>query len=92
MLKIARVDQVCQRLMSAPGVGALVAITYRSAIDDPGRFGKSRTVGAYFGLTPKKYQSGETDIDGGVSQVEVAPVMQPRTFGSGTGREAMPIG
>jgi transposase len=74
MLKIARVDHVCQRLMSTPGVGALVAITYRSAIDDPGRFSKSRTVGAYFGLTPKKYQSGETDIDGGVSRVGDAMV------------------
>ncbi|MCW3477890.1 IS110 family RNA-guided transposase [Limobrevibacterium gyesilva] len=69
MLKIARADHVCWRLMSAPGVGALVAITYRSAVDDPERFGKSRTVGAYFGLTPKKYQSGETDIDGGISRV-----------------------
>ena len=74
MLKIARVDQVCLRLISAPGVGALVVITYRSAIDDPGRFGKSRTVGAYFGLTPKKYQSGETDIDGGVNRVGDAMV------------------
>lgn len=68
MLKIARVDPVCQRLMSAPGVGALVALTYRSAVDNPGRFAKSRTVGAYFGLTPKKYQSGETDIDAGHQQ------------------------
>jgi transposase len=74
MLKIARADRVCQRLMSAPGVGALVAITYRSAVDDPGRFGTSRTVGAYFGLTPKKYQSGETDIDGGISRVGDAMV------------------
>lgn len=74
MLKIARADQVCRRLMSAPGVGALVAITYRSAVDDPGRFAKSRTVGAYFGLTPKKYQSGETDIDGGISRVGDAMV------------------
>ena len=74
MLKIARADHVCQRLMSAPGVGALVAITYRSAVDDPERFDKSRTVGAYFGLTPKKYQSGETDIDGGVSRVGDAMV------------------
>lgn len=69
MLKIARADRVCRRLMSAPGVGALVAITYRTAVDDPGRFAKSRTVGAYFGLTPKKYQSGETDLDGGISRV-----------------------
>lgn len=69
MLKIARADPVCHRLMSAPGVGALVALTYRSAVDNPGRFAKSRTVGAYFGLTPKKYQSGETDIDGGITKV-----------------------
>ncbi len=74
MLKIARADRVCLQLMSAPGVGALVAITYRSAVDDPGRFEKSRTVGAYFGLTPKKYQSGETDIDGGISRVGDAMV------------------
>ena len=51
------------------GVGALVALTYRSAVDDPSRFGESRTVGAYLGLTPNKYQSGETDRDGGVSKV-----------------------
>ena len=69
MLKIARADRVCQRLMSVPGVGALVALTYRSAVDDPGRFAKSRTVGAYFGLTPKKYQSGETDMDGGITRI-----------------------
>ncbi|MCF3947528.1 IS110 family RNA-guided transposase, partial [Acidiphilium iwatense] len=74
MLKIARADHVCRRLMSAPGVGALVAITYRSAVDEPERFCKSRMVGAYFGLTPKKYQSGETDIDGGVSKVGDAMV------------------
>lgn len=55
--------------MSTLGVGALVALTYRSAVDDPMRFGKSRTVGAHFGLTPKKYRSGETDRDGGVSKV-----------------------
>lgn len=74
MLKIARADQVCRRLMSTPGVGALVALTYRSAVDDPTRFSKSSTVGAYFGLTPKKYQSGVTDRDGGVSKVGDAMV------------------
>jgi transposase len=74
MLKIARADKICHRLMSTPGVGALVALTHRSAIDDPTRFGKSSTVGAYFGLTPKKYQSGETDRDGGVSKVGDAMV------------------
>jgi len=74
MLKIARADRICRQLMSAPGVGALVAITYRTAVDDPARFAKSRTVGAYFGLTPKKYQSGETDIDGGISRIGDAMV------------------
>ncbi|RWR05931.1 IS110 family transposase [Sinirhodobacter populi] len=69
MLKIARADPVCNRLRSVPGVGALVALTYRSAVDDPGRFSRSRTVGAYFGLTPGKYQSGETDKDGGITRV-----------------------
>jgi len=49
MLRLAREDRVCQRLMTTPGVGALVAITYRSAVDDPGRFGKSQTVGASSG-------------------------------------------
>ncbi len=74
MLKIARADKVCRRLMSTPGVGSLVALTYRSAVDDPLRFEKSRTVGAYFGLTPEKYQSGETNRDGGVSKVGDAMV------------------
>ncbi len=74
MLRISHADKVCQRLMSAPSVGALVALTYRSAVDDPARFEKSSTVGAYFGLTPKKYQSGETDRDGGVSKVGDAMV------------------
>ncbi len=74
MLKIARADKICRRLMSTPGVGAVVALTYRSAVDDPTRFGKSSAVGPYFGLTPKKYQSGETDQDGGVSKVGDAMV------------------
>jgi transposase len=55
--------------MSAPDVSALVELTYRSAVDDPSRFGKSGTVGANFGLTPKKYQSGETDRNGCVRKV-----------------------
>jgi transposase len=55
--------------MSAPGVGAIVALTYVSAIDDPSRFKSSRRVGAHFGLTPKKYQSGETDVTGRISKI-----------------------
>jgi transposase len=68
MLGIVRADGACRRLMTVPGVGALVAVTFTSAIDDPARFRRSRTVGAHFGLTPKKYQSGETDVTGGISK------------------------
>jgi transposase len=69
MLAIVRADEVCRRLMSVPGVGALVAVTFTSGVDAPERFARSRAVGAHFGLTPKKYQSGETDITGAVSRV-----------------------
>ena len=68
VLAIVREDTVCRRLMTVPGVGAVVAITYTSAVDDPARFGRSRAVGAHFGLTPKRYQSGETDVTGGISK------------------------
>src|SRR3954464_2814351 len=74
MLALARADAVCRRLMSAPGGGALVAITFRTAVDDPGRFPSSKAVGAHFGLTPKRYQSGETDVPGGISKVGDAMV------------------
>jgi transposase len=74
MLAIVRADAVCRRLMTVPGVGALVAITFRTAVDDPTRFGRSKAVGAHFGLTPKKYQSGETDVTGGISKVGDAMV------------------
>ena len=74
MLSIVRHDGVCRRLMTVPGVGALVAVTFTSAIDDPARFRHSRAVGAHFGLTPKKHRSGETDVTGGISKVGDAMV------------------
>jgi transposase len=74
ILAIAKPDPVCRRLMTAPGVGAVVAITFKSAVDDPGRFIRSRALGAYFGLTPKKYQSGERDVTGAISRVGDAMV------------------
>src|SRR3954471_18426201 len=74
VLAIVREDATCRRLMGVPGVGPLVAITFTSAVDDPARFQRSRAVGAHFGLTPKKYQSGETDITGGISKVGDAMV------------------
>jgi transposase len=66
---MARTDPRVRLLMSAPGVGAIVALTYASAIDDPARFKSSKSVGAHFGMTPKKYQSGETDFTGRISKI-----------------------
>jgi transposase len=74
MLGIVRADATCRRLMTVPGVGAVVAVTFTSAVDDPARFRRSRAVGAHFGLTPKKYQSGETDVTGGISKAGDAMV------------------
>ena len=66
--KLAHNDPVCQRLMSAPGVGYVTALTYKAGVDDPNRFKCSRTVAAHFGLTPRRFQSGEIDIDGHISR------------------------
>jgi transposase len=68
MLAIVREHEVCRRLMTVPGVGPVVAITYVAAIDDPGRFKKSKELGAHFGLVPRKYQSGEVDYSGRISK------------------------
>ena len=67
--QIARYDKVCLQLMTVPSVGPLTAITYKSAIDDPQRIKKSKSAGPLFGLTPRKYQSGETDVTGGITRV-----------------------
>lgn len=61
-------------LMSTPAVGQIVALTYVSAIDDPARFRSSKRAGPLFGLTPKKYQSGETDRSGRISKIGDATV------------------
>jgi len=89
LLAIVRADPVCSRLMSVPGVGAIVAITFKSGVDDPTRFKRSRDVGPHFGLTPRKYQSGELDVTGSITKVgdrmvrtalyEAASVMLTRT-------------
>jgi transposase len=66
---LARSDARAQLLMSAPGVGPIVALTYVCAIDDPTRFKSSKGVAAHFGLTPKKHQSGEKDVTGRISKI-----------------------
>lgn len=66
---MARHDPVCRRLMTAPGVGTIVALSFMTAVDTPERFSKGEDVGAYFGLTPKQYQSGETDVRKGITRL-----------------------
>jgi transposase len=68
LLAIVRDDDVCRRLMTTPGVGPVVALTYRVTVDVPARFRNSKAVGAVFGLTPSKYQSGENDRTGAISR------------------------
>jgi transposase len=68
LLAIVRDDEVCRRLMTTPGVGPVVALTYRATVDVPARFRKSKAVGAVFGLTCSKYQSGEIDRSGRISR------------------------
>jgi transposase len=68
LLAIVRDDEVCRRLMTVPGVGPVVALTYRATVDVPARFRRSKAVGAVFGLTPARHQSGESDRPGGISR------------------------
>jgi transposase len=68
LLAVVRDDDVCRRLMTVPGVGPVVALTYRATVDVPARFRKSKSVGAVFGLTCAKYQSGEIDRTGAISR------------------------
>ena len=68
LLAIARTDTRTRLLMTTPGVGVIVALTFTCAIDNPSRFKSSKAVGAYFGMTPTRYQSGETDYSGRISK------------------------
>jgi len=74
--KLARLHPQAKLLMTTPAVGPIVALTYASAIDDPARFRSSKATGAHFGLTPKKYQSGQTDYTGRISKIGDASVRE----------------
>ena len=65
---LVRLNSSCRLLMSVPGIGVLSALAYVSTVEDPGRFGRSRSVGAHLGLTPRQYQSGEVDRSGRISR------------------------
>ncbi|MFT6659161.1 IS110 family transposase [Maritalea sp.] len=66
--RAASQDEVCMRMMTVPGVGPIAALAFKAAVDDPTRFRRSRTVAAHFGLTPRRYQSGEHDNPGRISK------------------------
>ena len=68
VLDQVRGDKLCRRLMTVPGVGPVVALTFRATVDQAQRFARSKTVGAHFGLAPRRFQSGEMDYDGRVSK------------------------
>ena len=72
--RAATEDAICRQLMTVPGVGPITAMTFKAAVDDPKRFKRSRTMGAHFGLTPRRYQSGEHDNPGRISKAGDADV------------------
>ena len=68
MKRLVRVSRACRRLMTVPGVGPLTALAFTAAIDDPTRFRRSRDLGPYLGLVPRRYQSGEIDYTGNLAR------------------------
>lgn len=82
-------NDATKRLMTVPGVGPIVAVAFASMVDDPTRFAKSKSIGAYLGLTPKRFQSGDKDVTGCISRTgdtlvrsylfEAANVLMTRT-------------
>jgi hypothetical protein len=92
MVRLSKRDDDCKRLMTIPGVGAVTAMTYKAALDSPERFEDSSSVGAYFGITPRQYASGEVNRQGSISKMgpkecrtllyEAAQVLLTRTKSS----------
>jgi transposase len=68
VLQTVREEEVCRRMMTVPGVGPITALAFRATVDQAERFTRSRDVGAHFGLTPRRYQSGETDRSGTITK------------------------
>lgn len=68
VVKAVLADPVCRRLTTVPGVGPVAALAFRTGVDDPRRFSRSRTVAAHFGMTPRRHQSGEIDYSGQISK------------------------
>ena len=66
--RILKTHKVSRHLMTIPGIGAVTAATFVAVIDDPERFSSSAQAGAYIGLTPRRYQSGQLDYSGRISK------------------------
>lgn len=64
----AAADPVTARLMTAPGVGPITALVFKSSIEDPERFSRGEDAGAFAGLAPRRNQSGERDVRGRISR------------------------
>ena len=92
LCRTRRITALCtysQRLMTAPGVGPITALTFKAGVDDPTRFRRSRTVAAHFGLTPRRFQSGEIDFDGHISRAGDANV-RATLYVAANGRHSRP--
>jgi transposase len=68
VMKLARHDAQVRRFMTVPGIGPITALAFKATIDDPARFARSRSVGAYVGLTSRRHASGEVDWSGRISK------------------------
>jgi transposase len=68
LLSVVKADTVCRMWMEIPGVGPVTALAFKVAVDDPGKFKRSRQVGAFLGLTPRKHASGTVERDGHISK------------------------
>jgi transposase len=68
LIEIVSHDPLCRRFMTIPGVGPITALSFKAGVDDPLRFSRSRTVGAHFGLTPRRWQSGTINREGSITK------------------------
>jgi transposase len=97
IIKSVRGDATCRMLMTMPGIGPITAVAYVAALEKPDIFKRSRAVGTWLGLTPRRFQSGEVDYDGHISRrgdrqlrallYEAAAVLLTRV-----GKRASPLG
>ena len=89
-MKLARHDAQVRRFMTVPGVGPITALCFKATIDDPARFTRSRSVGAYVGLTTRRHASGEIDWTGRISKCGDAMLRSYLFEAAGVSADARP--